>query len=247
MNFQTVSVAEKVDSPGTLTKNANGTYTVGPTELAGYYPGTTTPRPLLAGALRLRQRAAAADGRHDPPRRPASSTAIIVTAKHGQSPQDPLLLKRIDDGPIISAINEAWTAQTGDQNNADRRRHRRRPVAELPVGQDAGRGRLRQELPVEPQRDGGALQQRRREPRHRAGRALRPGADLRRPGGRRLLRRAVLGPAPPGRVRPRPGRRRLHRRHARSPSTAATTQATATCRSSSTRPGRCTTAPRTNG
>ena len=40
-----------------------------------------------------------------------SSTAIIVTAKHGQSPQDPLLLKRIKDGPIISAINEAWCEQ----------------------------------------------------------------------------------------------------------------------------------------
>ncbi len=46
----------------------------------------------------------------------ASSTAIIITAKHGQSPQNPLLLKRIDDGPIISAINAAWTARTGDQN-----------------------------------------------------------------------------------------------------------------------------------
>ena len=108
MNFQAVSVAEKVDSPGTITKNAYGTYTVGPTELAGYYPGTTTPRPLLAGALRyvnaqLRRMV-------DQIRRNglASSTAIIITAKHGQSPQNPLLLKRIDDGPIISAINQAW-------------------------------------------------------------------------------------------------------------------------------------------
>ena len=41
MNFQTVSVAEKVDSPATLTRNHNGTYTEGPTELAGYYPGGT--------------------------------------------------------------------------------------------------------------------------------------------------------------------------------------------------------------
>ena len=111
MNFQAVSVAEKVDSPGTITKNANGTYTVGPTELAGYHPGTTTPRPLLASALhyvnaQLRRMV------HTIRRNGlASSTAIIVTAKHGQSPQDPLLLKRIDDGPIISAINEAWCEQ----------------------------------------------------------------------------------------------------------------------------------------
>jgi len=47
----------------------------------------------------------------------ASSTAIIITAKHGQSPQNPLQLKRIPDGPIIDAINAAWTKQTGDPNN----------------------------------------------------------------------------------------------------------------------------------
>jgi hypothetical protein len=117
MNFQTVSVAEKVDSPSTLTENPDGSYTEGPTELAGYYPGTTTPRPLLASAfdyvnaaLQRMVDTIQADGL-------ASSTAIIITAKHGQSPQDPLLLKRIKDGPIIDAINAAWTAQTGDQNN----------------------------------------------------------------------------------------------------------------------------------
>jgi Type I phosphodiesterase / nucleotide pyrophosphatase len=108
MNFQAVSVAEKVDSPGTITRNADGTYTVGPTELAGYYPGTTTPRPLLAGALEYvnaqLQRMVQTIRRNGLD----SSTSIIITAKHGQSPQNPLLLKRIDDGPIISAINEAW-------------------------------------------------------------------------------------------------------------------------------------------
>jgi hypothetical protein len=117
MNFQTVSVAEKVDSPSTLTHNADGSYTEGPTELAGYDPGTTTPRPLLASALdyvnaQLERMVDTIDQDGL-----ASSTAIIVTAKHGQSPQDPLLLKRIKDGPIIDAINAAWTAQTGDPNN----------------------------------------------------------------------------------------------------------------------------------
>ena len=38
------------------------------------------------------------------------TTAIIITAKHGQSPQDPNQIKRIKDGPIIDAINAAWTA-----------------------------------------------------------------------------------------------------------------------------------------
>ena len=117
MNFQTVSVAEKVDSPSTLTKNADGTYTEGPTELAGYLPGTTTPGPLLTSALDYVN--AQLDRMVDTIRRDGleSSTAIIITAKHGQSPQDPLLLKRIKDGPIINAINAAWTAQTGDKNN----------------------------------------------------------------------------------------------------------------------------------
>ena len=116
MNFQTVSVAEKVDSPSTLTENSNGTYTEGPIQLAGYLPGGTTPGPLLTSAFdyvnaQLEQMVDTIqqDGL-------ASSTAIIITAKHGQSPQDPLQLKRIPDGPIISAINAAWTAQTGDQN-----------------------------------------------------------------------------------------------------------------------------------
>jgi hypothetical protein len=117
MNFQTVSVAEKVDSPGTITKNPDGSYTVGPKELAGYLPGTTTPGPLLSGALDYvnRQLQRMVDTIHHDGLR--SSTAIIVTAKHGQSPQDPLQLMRIKDGPIIDAINTAWTAQTGDPNN----------------------------------------------------------------------------------------------------------------------------------
>jgi hypothetical protein len=111
MNFQTVSVAEKVDSPATITRNPDGSYTVGPTELAGYLPGTTTPGPLLSGALKYVNWQL--DRMVDTIRRAGlqSSTAIIVTAKHGQSPQNPLLLKRIKDGPIIDAINEAWCEQ----------------------------------------------------------------------------------------------------------------------------------------
>jgi hypothetical protein len=40
----------------------------------------------------------------------AGSTAIIISAKHGQSPTDPNALKRVDDSVIISNINTAWTA-----------------------------------------------------------------------------------------------------------------------------------------
>ncbi len=96
MNFQTVSTAEKLLSSDGL----NG----------GYLPGTTTPGPLLARALdfinaklQAMDEALVAQGL-------AGSTAIIVSAKHGQSPQDPNALTRIKDGPIIDAINAAWDA-----------------------------------------------------------------------------------------------------------------------------------------
>jgi hypothetical protein len=128
MNFQTVSVAQKVDSASTLIKNADGSYTESPADcgsstppdplcLAGYYPGKTTPRPLLASALDyVNAQLAAMDDAIQANPQTRGTTAIIVTAKHGQSPQNPLLLKRIPDGPIINAINAAWTAKTGDPN-----------------------------------------------------------------------------------------------------------------------------------
>jgi len=38
----------------------------------------------------------------------ASSTVVILAAKHGQSPDDPSALTRIDDGPILDGLNAAW-------------------------------------------------------------------------------------------------------------------------------------------
>lgn len=38
----------------------------------------------------------------------SGTTSIILTAKHGQSPQDPRKLVTIKDGPIVAAINAAW-------------------------------------------------------------------------------------------------------------------------------------------
>ena len=38
----------------------------------------------------------------------AGSTAIVLTAKHGQSPLNNNQLQRIDDGPIIAGVNAAW-------------------------------------------------------------------------------------------------------------------------------------------
>jgi len=39
-----------------------------------------------------------------------NDTVIIVSAKHGQSPQDPNALTRIDDGPILDGLDTAWEA-----------------------------------------------------------------------------------------------------------------------------------------
>jgi hypothetical protein len=96
MNFQTVSTAQKLPTSDGLT--------------GGYLPGGKIPGPLLVralnyvdakiGALVSRIQAEGLDG----------STAIIVSAKHGQSPTDPDDLARVPDSPIISGINAAWTA-----------------------------------------------------------------------------------------------------------------------------------------
>ncbi len=102
MNFQTVSTAEKL----LRSQAAIG----GPTLAGGYLPGTTTPGPLLTSALDYVDAELLAMDREIRAQGIASRTAILVTAKHGQSPQDPNLLTRIDDGPIIDAINKAWTA-----------------------------------------------------------------------------------------------------------------------------------------
>jgi hypothetical protein len=94
MNFQTVSTAEKLLSSDGL----NG----------GYLPGTTTPGPLLKRALDFVNAKLEAIAGELQAQGLAGSTAIIVSAKHGQSPQDPNSLTRIKDAPIIEAINTAW-------------------------------------------------------------------------------------------------------------------------------------------
>jgi predicted AlkP superfamily pyrophosphatase or phosphodiesterase len=112
MNFQTVSVAQKIRStPTTLIgPDANGNYTTSAPEPGGYQwvNGQLVPGPVLSSALDYVD---ASLGRMVSAIREdglAGSTAIIVTAKHGQSPRDPGKLVTVKDGPIISAINAAW-------------------------------------------------------------------------------------------------------------------------------------------
>ncbi len=94
LNFQTVSTAEKLPTSDGLT--------------GGYLPGTRTPGPLLRRALNYINDKVAAMQAAIRSQDLADSTAIILSAKHGQSPQNPLALTRIDDGPIINGINEGW-------------------------------------------------------------------------------------------------------------------------------------------
>jgi Type I phosphodiesterase / nucleotide pyrophosphatase len=96
MNFQTVSTAQKLP----VSDGLNG----------GYLPGTTTPGPLLSRALGYINAQLQAMVGEIKAQGMSSSTAIILSAKHGQSPQNPSDLTRIDDGAIVDAINAGWKA-----------------------------------------------------------------------------------------------------------------------------------------
>ncbi len=96
MNFQTVSTAQKLPISDGLT--------------GGYLPGGTVPGPLLARALGYINTEIGAMVSEIRAQGLAASTAIIISAKHGQSPTDPGDLVRVPDGPIIDAINGVWSA-----------------------------------------------------------------------------------------------------------------------------------------
>jgi hypothetical protein len=96
MNFQTVSTAQKLPKSDRLT--------------GGYLPGGTVPGPLLVRALNYINKEIRAMVLEIQKQGLAGSTAIIISAKHGQSPTNPNDLARVPDGPIIDAINAAWKA-----------------------------------------------------------------------------------------------------------------------------------------
>jgi hypothetical protein len=96
MNFQTISTAQKLPTSDGLT--------------GGYLPGGKVPGPLLVRALNYLNTEVGAMVAEIRAQGLASSTAIIISAKHGQSPTDPSDLARVPDAPIIAAVNAAWTA-----------------------------------------------------------------------------------------------------------------------------------------
>jgi hypothetical protein len=104
MNFQTVSTAQKLPLSVTATS--------GTTQLPGGYEADgVTPGPVLRGALDY------IDARIGSMLDAiwhaglADDTVVILSAKHGQSPQKPSELTRIDDGKILDALDAAWAAQ----------------------------------------------------------------------------------------------------------------------------------------
>ena len=84
MNFQTVSTAEKLPTSDGLT--------------GGYLPGGKVPGPLLTRALTRVSEQIGAMTSEIQSQGLADNTAIIVSAKHGQSPTDPNTLARVPDG-----------------------------------------------------------------------------------------------------------------------------------------------------
>ncbi len=96
MNFQTVSTAEKLPKSDGLA--------------GGYLADGVTPGPLLSRALDYINAQVGAMQAAIRVRHLGGSTTIILSAKHGQSPQTPSALTRIDDGQIIDALNAAWLA-----------------------------------------------------------------------------------------------------------------------------------------
>ena len=115
MNFQTLSVAQKIRStPTTLIgPDANGDYTTSAAQPGGYRwaDGQLVPGPVVSSALDYVDAQLGRMVDEITKEGLAGSTAIIVTAKHGQSPVDPNELVTVKDGPIISAINAAWQAK----------------------------------------------------------------------------------------------------------------------------------------
>ncbi|MBS1881600.1 MAG: alkaline phosphatase family protein, partial [Actinobacteria bacterium] len=96
MNFQTVSTAEKLPESDGLK--------------GGYEANGTTPGPLLRRALEYVNTKVGSMLAALHAKGLASSTVVILSAKHGQSPTKPSALTRIADGPILEGMDEAWAA-----------------------------------------------------------------------------------------------------------------------------------------
>ena len=101
MNFQTVSTGQKLPTSrteGDLSGTAAG----------GYLADGATPGIVLSNALNFVDQSLGKMASALAARGLLSRTAIIISAKHGQSPMNIAALNRIKDGTIIDALNAAW-------------------------------------------------------------------------------------------------------------------------------------------
>jgi hypothetical protein len=96
MNFQSVTTAEQLPKSDGLT--------------GGYLPGGKVPGPLLTRAFNFVNHEIGVIVAQVKAQHLASSTAIIVTAKQGQSPTNPNDFKRVNDAAIMAAVDKAWSA-----------------------------------------------------------------------------------------------------------------------------------------
>jgi arylsulfatase A-like enzyme len=94
MNFQTVTTAEQLPTSDGLT--------------GGYLPGGKVPGPLLVRALNYVNNEIGVIVAQIRAQGLASSTAIIITAKQGQSPTNPNDFKRVNDATIVAGVDAAW-------------------------------------------------------------------------------------------------------------------------------------------
>ncbi len=94
MNFQVVTQAEQLPKSDGLT--------------GGYLPGGKVPGPLLVRALNFVNTELGVIVAQLRAQGLTSSTAIIITAKQGQSPTNPNDFKRINDATIVAGVDAAW-------------------------------------------------------------------------------------------------------------------------------------------
>jgi hypothetical protein len=111
MNFQAVSTAEKLNASFYYDPSNHGNILTG---LGGYVTnasGNVVPGPVLDGALRFVDKSLAKIVKAA-----GTNTVIILSAKHGQSPQDRSKLVLINDGNMLAALDAAWNAANPGAN-----------------------------------------------------------------------------------------------------------------------------------
>jgi arylsulfatase A-like enzyme len=117
MNFQSVSVGQKLVDPERSCVRSSNAPGCDPSHVSGgYEPGTLDFTPQLEGAMGFVDRSLGAMARALLSHRLAGSTEIVVTAKHGQSPIDPSKLAKVGDAisPILSAAGVRAAQLTED-------------------------------------------------------------------------------------------------------------------------------------